>query len=191
MAPISHRIANRLASLPQGLQAHINRVRDIALELAPLHGVDPEQASLGALAHDIARAMSDQELLERASRLGLIVGVVEQHVPLLLHGPVGAEILRREDGLEDDSIYLAVYWHTTGHLSLESLGKVVFLADKLDPRKLNRYPDQPRLRELAEQDLDQAMLDFLTREIISLASRGEMVHPAMLGARNHLVASIS
>ena len=191
MAPISHRIANRLASLPQGLQAHINRVRDIALELAPLHGVDPEQASLGALAHDIARAMPDQELLERASRLGLIAGVVEQHVPLLLHGPVGAEILRREDGLEDDSIYLAVYWHTTGHLSLDSLGKVVFLADKLDPRKLNRYPDQPRLRELAEQDLDQAMLDFLTREIISLASRGEMVHPAMLGARNHLVASIS
>ena len=190
MTPISHRIADRLASLPQGLQAHINRVRDIAIELAPLHGVDPAQAGLGALAHDIARAMPDRELLERASRLGLIVGLVERQVPLLLHGPVGAEILRREDGLEDDSIYLAVCWHTTGHPSLDSLGKLVFLADKLDPQKLSRYPDQPRLRELAEQDLDQAMLEFLTREIISLTSRGQMVHPAMLSARNHLLASI-
>ena len=160
-----------------------------AVELAPRHGVDLAQAGLGALAHDVARAMSDQELLERASRMGLIIGPVDHHVPLLLHGPVGAEILRREDGLEDDSIYLAVCWHTTGHPSLDALSKLVFLADKLDPQKLGRYPDQPRLRELAEQDLDQAMLHFLAQEIISLISRGEMVHPAMVAARNHLLAS--
>ena len=138
----------------------------------------------------VGRVRTGGKVRERASRVGLVVGVVERNVPLVLRGPVGAEILRREDGLEDDSIYLAVCWHTTGHPSLDSLGKLVFLADKLDPQKLSRYPDQPRLRELAEQDLDQAMLEFLTREIISLTSRGEMVHPAMLSARNHLLASI-
>ncbi|MDA1218855.1 MAG: bis(5'-nucleosyl)-tetraphosphatase (symmetrical) YqeK [Chloroflexi bacterium] len=192
MEQLTRRIANRLASLPQGLQDHIYRVRDIAAELAPHHGVDPERASLGALAHDVARAMSDRELLEQAALLDLPVGVVEQHIPVLLHGPVGAEILRREDGLDldDESLYQAVYWHTTAHPRLDQLGKVVFLADKLDPQKISRYSYQPQLRELAFADLDRAVLEFTTREIISLADQGEMVHPMMLETRNYLLATV-
>lgn len=191
MEEFALRLAQRLAFLPQGLQAHINRVRDIAVELAPCHNVDPQQAGLGALAHDVARAMSDRELLEQSSRLSLPVGVVEQHVPLLLHGPVGAELLRTEDNLGDESILQAVWWHSTCHPNLDTLGKIVFLADKLDPQKLPRYPYQPELRRLAEQDLDKAVLEFLTREMISLTDKGQMVHPVMLDARNHLLASTS
>jgi len=143
---------------------------------------------LGMLAHDVARAMSNQELLNRAASLGLRVGTVENHVPVLLHGPVGAELLRREDGLTDQSLHQAVYWHTTAHPSLDTLGKIVFLSDKLDPQKIKRYPYQPYLRELAFADLDRAILEFLTRESISQVNRGEMVHPAMVETRNHLIA---
>ena len=190
MEQLTHRITNRLASLPAGLQAHIHRVRDIVAELAPHHGVDPERARLGALAHDVARAMSDQQLLEQAARLDLPVGVIEKHAPVVLHGPVGAEILRREDGLDDEPLYQAVYWHTSAHPSLDSLGKIVFLADKLDPQKISRYPYQPYLRELAFADLDRAILEFITRELISLAKQGKMVHPMMLETRNYLLTSI-
>ena len=190
MEQLTRRIANRLASLPQGLQAHIHRVRDIAEELAQHHGVDPERASLGALAHDVARAMADRELLEQAARLDLPVGVVEKHIPVLLHGPVGAEILRREDGLDDEPLYQAVCWHTTAHPLLDSLGKVVFLADKLDPEKISRYPFQPHLRDMAFADLDRAVLEFTTRELISLADQGEMMHPMMLETRNYLLATV-
>jgi predicted HD superfamily hydrolase involved in NAD metabolism len=186
---LTQRIQQRVSALPLGLQAHINRVRDIAAELAPHHGVDPQRAALGMLAHDVARCMPDQELLHRAASLGLNVGTVENYVPVLLHGPVGAELLRREDGLTDHSLHQAVYWHTTAHPSLDALGKVVFLADKLDPHKMKRYPYQPYLRELALTDLDRVILEFLTRESISLVSRGEMVHPAMVETRNHLIAS--
>jgi HD superfamily phosphohydrolase YqeK len=114
--------------------------------------------------------------------------LVEQRVPVLLHGPVGAELLRLEDGLADFSIYQAVYWHTTGHACLDPLGQVVFLADKLDPQKAGRYPYQPLLREIAAEDLDRAMLEFLGRELVSLTSQGQMVHPAMVEARNGLLA---
>ncbi len=190
-APVDHlrlRLQARLAALPAGLQSHIQRVKDIAQELARRHGVDPRQAALGALCHDVARAIPDAELLRRAAALELPVGLVEGQVPVLLHGPVGAELLRREDGLADASIYQAVYWHTTGHASLDPLGQVVFLADKLDPQKAGRYPYQPRLREIALQDLDRAMLEFLGRELVSLTSQGQMVHPAMVEARNGLLA---
>lgn len=186
MEQLTRRIINRLASLPAGLQAHIYRVRDIVADLAPHHGVDLERAKLGALAHDVARSMSDQQLLVQAARLDLPVGVIEKYVPVVLHGPVGAEILRREDGMDDEPLYQAVYWHTSAHPLLDSLGKIVFLADKLDPQKISRYPYQPYLLELSFSNLDRAILEFTTRESISLAEQGKMVHPMMLETRNYL-----
>jgi predicted HD superfamily hydrolase involved in NAD metabolism len=132
--------------------------------------------------------MPDGELLRRAADLGLPVGLVERRVPVLLHGPVGAELLRREDGLDDPSLHQAVFWHTTAHPSLDRLGKVVFLADKLDPQKIGRYPYLPMLRQMAMEDLDRAILEFLSREMASLVSQGQMVHPAMVEARNSLLA---
>jgi HD superfamily phosphohydrolase YqeK len=133
--------------------------------------------------------MPSQELINHAARLNLPIGLVERHAPVLLHGPVGAEILRQEEGLSDQSLYQAVYWHTTAHPSLDPVGKVVFLADKLDHQKLKRYPYQPYLRELALVNLDSAILEFLTRELIALTSQGQMVHPMVVEARNALLAS--
>ena len=189
MEELLNRIQRRVRALPAGLQAHIHRVEEIARELALPHGIEQERAALGMLAHDVARAMGDDELLRRAVELGLPIGTVEREVPILLHGPVGAELLSREDGLADPALHGAVYWHTTGHPTLDVLGKVVFLADKLDPQKVNMYPYQPLLKQLALEDLDRAMLEFLTRETISLASRGLLVHPMVVETRNHLLAT--
>ena len=191
---IEARIRRRVDTLPAGLQAHIGRAQDVARELAPYHGIDPERAALGILAHDVARAMPGPELLEQAARFQLPVGAVEAQVPLLLHGPVGAEILRVEDGLAatagEQDLYQAVYWHTTFHPSLvDDLGKVVFLADKLDPNKRKRIPYQPEIMELALADLDAAILEFLDRQVVDLTEKGKAVHPMMLEARASLQAS--
>jgi predicted HD superfamily hydrolase involved in NAD metabolism len=187
---VVRRVQQRVSALPEGLQDHIYRVCDIAAELAVLHGVDPELARLGALAHDVARAMPARELLDRAASFELPIRLIDRQLPVLLHGPVGAELLRREEGLKEQSLHQAVYWHTTAHPSLDSLGKLVFLADKLDPQKVKRYSYQPYLQELAMKDLDRAVLEFLTRELVSLASQGKMVHPDMVEARNALLAAV-
>ncbi|MDP6548907.1 MAG: bis(5'-nucleosyl)-tetraphosphatase (symmetrical) YqeK [Dehalococcoidia bacterium] len=189
MDELVHQIQKMVDTLPSGLQAHVYRVRDIARELADRHGLDQDRAALGMLAHDVARAMPEAELTRRATEMGLSIGTVEREVPLLLHGPVGAEILTRESGLDDPGLYRAVYWHTTAHPSLDGLGKVVFLADKLDPEKITRYPYLPELRRMALENLDRAMLKFLGREISSMVSQGQMVHPAMIETRNHLLAA--
>ena len=182
-------IQRRVDRLPAGLQAHIHRVVEIARELAVCHGIDQEQAALAALAHDVARAMKDGELLRRAAGMGLPIGVVERRVPILLHGPVGAEILQQEAGLTDISIYKAVYWHTTANPDLDELGKVVFIADKLDPAKIDSYPYLPQIRQMAFQDLDRAILHFLTRQAMDRLNRGELVHPVMVETRNALLAA--
>ena len=182
-------VQRRVDRLPAGLQAHIHRVVEIARELAVCHGINQEQAALAALAHDVARAMTDGELLRRAAGMGLPIGVVDRRVPILLHGPVGAEILQQEAGLTDISIYKAVYWHTTANPDLDELGKVVFIADKLDPAKIDSYPYLPQIRQMAFQDLDRAILHFLTRQAMDRLNRGELVHPVMVETRNALLAA--
>ncbi len=188
---IESRIQQRVATLPAGLQAHIGRAQEVARELAPYHNVDPDRAALGILAHDVARAMQGPELIAHATRFHLPIRPVEENVPLLLHGPVGAEILRVEDGLaasgEEEDLYQAVYWHTTFHPTLvDEMGKVVFLADKLDPNKRKKIPYQPELMDLARENLDAAILEFLSRQVADLTARGKEVHPMMLEARDSL-----
>lgn len=183
-------VLRRVETLPKGLQNHIYRVEKIAAQLAGFHRVNPDRAELAMLCHDVARAMGDDDLIYRASQFGLPVSLIDRRVPLLLHGPVGAEILKAEDGLSDDSVYQAVYWHSSGHPLLDKLGKIVFLADKLDPQKINYYPHQPRIRELASEDLDRAVLEFLSQELAARAKRGELVHPVAVETRNALLVAL-
>ena len=180
---------HRVDNLPRGLRAHVFCVVEIARSLARCHGLDEDRAAFGALTHDVARAMPGKELLRQAARLGLPVGAVDRQVPVLLHGPVGAELLRLEDGLDDCSIYNAVRWHTTAHPLMDDLGKAVFLADKLDPQKITSYPYLDVIRSLAFESLDRAVLEFLTRETVVRVGRGELVHPLTIEARNHLIVS--
>ena len=181
---IEEKIKIRVEALPEGLRQHTYRVEQLALELARRHELDWEKVRLGALAHDIARAMKGDQLIHAAKEMGIAVHPVETRLPVLLHGPVGAELMRRMDRLDDQDVYEAVYWHSTSHECLGPTAMVVFLADKLDPQKADRYPFIPEVRELAVESLDRAVLEFLNREILSLLERGNLVHPASLEARN-------
>ena len=137
---VNDRFRERFESLPDKLRAHIFRVRDVGLDLASRHGVDEERAEQAILGHDVARASKKEEILRLADRFGMPTLDIERRAPVTLHGPVGAELLRHEDGLDDEEILAAVRWHTTGHPSLTPLGLLVFIADKLEPRKNKVLP---------------------------------------------------
>ena len=184
---LEHRISHRLATLPAGLREHIYRVQELALELAQHHNIDENRVKLGALAHDLARSMKGDQLLQKARELQIPIDPVEAHEPILLHGPVAAELLRREVGLEDQQVYEAVYWHSTAHKGISPVAQVIFLADKLDPQKAHRYPFLPELKELAIKSLDNATLDFLSRQLESLIHEGSTLHPASVEARNQFL----
>ena len=186
-SPIQNLVTRRVEALPKGLQDHIHRAQNEARLLARRHRLDMEKTLLATLAHDVARAMKGDQLLQRANELGVRVHPVEHQVPILLHGPVGAETLKQDDGLDDDEIYEAVCWHSTAHSALGDIAKTVFLADKMDPHKAHRFPNMPRVRELAMESLDEAIVQFLSDEITSLIASGGLVHPASVEARNALL----
>ena len=178
-----------LLRLPAGLQEHVYRTKEKALVLSDIHGVDSSKAGLAAIAHDIVRAVKGSELLEKAKHYELTLHHVEKSVTVLLHGPVGAELLRRECGIEDVEILEAVRWHSTFNWGLGPVAKIAFLADKLDPSKAARYPFLDRIDCLAKENLDAAILAFLQEELASMVSTGKLIHPASVEGRNELLES--
>ena len=178
----------RLQQLPSGLRDHIERAREVGRELAEFHPVDAETVDLGIAAHDLARALKGDALLEQARRYHLNPHRVERRNPILLHGPVAALWLEHEDGIVDRRILEAVRWHTTGTEGMGIPAKVVFLADKLDPQKVSQYPYLEAIRSLAERSLDEALLAFLNQQLSYLLDRDYLIHPSSLELRNELIA---
>lgn len=184
---ISEAILTKVNALPSGLRSHTFRVEAIAVSLARQHHLDEHVVRMGALAHDLARASKAHDLLARAKGYGLEINPIEHELPILLHGPVAAEMLRIEYGLDDPEIYDAIFWHTTAREDLNPTAKAVFLADKLDPQKSARYLYQDRLKALAQGNLDEAIWEFLNRELMNGLRHGNLIHPSAIHARNRLM----
>ena len=181
------RLHTLIKELPDGLQHHLHRTRDTALELAARHNVDPAKVELAALGHDLLRAVDGEHLLHEARALALPVHPVEERVPILLHGLLAAQRLKRDCSITDPEVLEAVQWHSTSCAGMGPVGLVVFLADKLDPHKIEGNPQLQRLAAVAQESLERAAADYLTGELTSLLERGSLIHPASVEARNYLI----
>lgn len=181
------RLHTQIQELPQGLQDHLYRTRETALGLAFRHNVDATKVELAALGHDLCRAIKGDQLLEEARGQGLGIHPVEEAVPILLHGPLAAQRLKQECGITDAEVLEAVRWHSTSCAGMGRVGLVVFLADKLDPRKVEGNPWLRGLAALAQESLERAALEYLTRELTLLLERGSLLHPTSVEARNELL----
>jgi predicted HD superfamily hydrolase involved in NAD metabolism len=156
---------------------HTLRVADTAEDLARTHGLDPGQARLAALLHDAAREIGDpEEFVKLAEAWDLPVGAPERESPKLLHGPVAAELARRELGVEDGDVLEAIRVHTVGKPGMGPVALVLYVADKIEPAR--EYPSVKRLRNLSREDLHEAAAESLRRSIAHNEERGRPIHPA-------------
>jgi predicted HD superfamily hydrolase involved in NAD metabolism len=165
---------------------HTLRVAETAEDLALDHGLEGDRARLAALLHDAAREMGPEEFLYLADKWHLQVGDPERQSPKLLHGPVAAELARRELGIDDEEVLEAIMAHTTGKPGMEPLALVLYVADKIEPAR--DYPSVGRLRTLAREDLHRAAEESLQRAIAHNEERGKATHPASLAMLDWLEA---
>jgi predicted HD superfamily hydrolase involved in NAD metabolism len=180
-----------ILKLPIGLQQHLERVRNTALELASIHEIPFAPVELAALGHDIARSYQITKLVDLAQEWQVDIHPAENEIPLLLHGPVSAEMLRLQCNIDDPQVLEAVRWHSTSIPGMSPLGLVVFLADKLEPHKLNRSARHKKIAQTAKGNLEQATIDYLSMEIRSLVNNGRLVHPKSIEARNYFINLIA
>jgi predicted HD superfamily hydrolase involved in NAD metabolism len=172
---------NRLSDKRFG---HTERVADTAEHLARVHSLHPERTRLAALLHDAAREVNRHKLLRLAENWNLPVDKPERTSPGILHGPVAAEMSRRELGIEDEEVLEAIRIHTTAAPGMSPIALAVYIADKIEPSR--DYPSVERLRELAETDLHEVTREALHRVIEYNESRGRTIHPDSRKALNWL-----
>jgi nicotinate-nucleotide adenylyltransferase len=142
--------------------AHCRRVAGVARRLAGHFGFPGLEGAAyhAGLYHDLARELTGPELLRAAETYGLAPGPAERENPVFLHGPVGAEILRRRyPGLSGD-ILDAVANHTLGK-GRSALEKIIYIADYIEPGREYHSPALDQWQDY--RDLEE-FFDFIRRD---------------------------
>lgn len=161
---------------------HSRRVAILAQELCALFSVDPDAGYLAGIAHDMCKAGKENWLLSMVIRDRLPVSAIEQKKPSLLHGRAAAVLMAAEFGVTDPSILEAVKNHTFGAPALDALGKIIFVADKIEPGRTGMDPDFRAEIDRARDrgDLDGMVIMVLEDNMRYLTAKGKEVSASTL-----------
>lgn len=124
--------------------------------LAMANGYDMEKAQLTGLLHDCAKCIPNEKKLKICAKNNIPVTQVEKDNPFLLHAKVGAFLARALYEIEDEEILHAISVHTTGAPAMNTLDKIVFIADYIEPKR-DKAANLKEIRKTAFEDLDEAL----------------------------------
>ena len=134
--------------------------------LAEKYHVLLESAQVAALLHDIAKYLPNNEL---------------NYSPLVWHAPVGAIVAQKSYGIIDQDVLNAIKYHTTGRPAMSTLEKIIFLADYIEPGRIQ--PGVDEIRNLSGQDLNRAVAKTLANTIAYLKQKSSAdIHPDTMAA---------
>lgn len=184
-------IKNELKSnLSEKRYEHSIGVMEKAMELAKIFGEDEEKAAYTALVHDIAKEMTEEELLNYAIENNLALSKYDESIPMVLHGIIGADIVKKKYNFTDEMCD-AIYYHTTGRPNMTMLDKIVYVADKSEERTRNSEHAN-KLREITKKKgLEEAFLFVLEDWTIPKSiEKRKMIHPNSIYARNDIISKM-
>ncbi len=157
---------------------HSLRVATLAREIALANDIDPDRTYLAGILHDLARDLSDEELL----RLAPPESEMDSQHPLTVHGRAARAILEAE-GFDDTDILMAVEDHVTGPRSGNRIAMAVYVADVSEPgRGVNHH-----IREQALVNLERAFNEAIACKVRYLERNNKPVHPRTRAAFERLV----
>jgi nicotinate-nucleotide adenylyltransferase len=163
--------ARRILSQPRFL--HSRQVAVMASDLCRIFDLDPHAGYLAGIVHDMAKHLSEEELIKLAGADKLPISAMERQKPSLLHGRAGAVLLREQYGFRDQEILDAVRYHVAGGGG--KLARVLYIADKIE---VSRQGVEPRLRDFREYEgtgapgLDRLFEKILGETVAWLRSKG-------------------
>lgn len=109
--------------------SHSQGVAKLCIELAKAHGIDPHQAYLAGILHDVCKEWSIPQLEAYMKqfdpeRIG--------EAKAIWHGYVASHFIGRAFGIYDKAVAHAIYHHVKGE-STAPLAMILYVSDKLDP----------------------------------------------------------
>ena len=167
--------------LPRKRFLHTQGVAYIATCLAMRYGEDVEKAMLAGLLHDNAKYIGDELTISECEKYQIEITPIERESVYLLHGKLGAYYAKETYGVVDEDVLNAIRFHTTGRPKMTFLEKAIFVADYIEPRRIQ--PTQPSLdviRNTAFENLDLAVYYELENTLSYLKSKNASIDPASI-----------
>ena len=152
---------------------HVKGCEKEAMKLAMRFGADPDKAAVAAILHDITKSLDLTNQLILCSRYGIICDDIEKNSPSLLHSKTGACRARELFDI-DQTVFDAIWWHTTGRPDMSLMEKVIYLADYIEPTR--DFEGIEKLRTAVYQDIDSAMALGLKMSMEDVEQRGFPLH---------------
>ena len=165
--------------------AHVQGVEEEAVRLARRWGADETMARRAGILHDCTKYLELEDQLALCRKYGVELDALEQQAVKLLHSKTGACIARAVFG-EPEEVYWAIFWHTTAKADMTTLEKILYVADYMEPNR--DFEGVERLRALAYEDLDRALLLGVETTIQEMIDRQLPIHSNTLAARDWLTA---
>jgi predicted HD superfamily hydrolase involved in NAD metabolism len=156
-----------------------------AVRLARQYGADEKKAETAGILHDIMKDLPREEQKKLICQYGILLTEVEQNTPKLWHAILGAEYIRRKLGVTDPEILEAVRYHTTGREKMALLDKILFIADYISDDR--DYPGVDKMRKIAENSLEEAMVEGIAFTVKDLADAKRPIHPDTIAAYNDTI----
>ncbi|BDR58316.1 bis(5'-nucleosyl)-tetraphosphatase (symmetrical) YqeK [Xylocopilactobacillus apicola] len=167
---------------------HCLNVAKTAKSLAEENGVDPQKARLAGLLHDFYKE-TDSEVFVEMIKNGHYDSDLLSYSRGVWHGLLGADLLKQEYEFYDEEILNAIRYHTITDPRMDQLAKIVFVADYIEPKR--NFRQVCLAREIAQENLDAAVLFEIRSSIKYMMIRSARIHPAMLNTYNALYANNS
>ncbi|SJZ83724.1 metal dependent phosphohydrolase [Cetobacterium ceti] len=164
---------------------HIIGVEETAAHLAKKYGVNEEKARVAALLHDYGKEMDIFQMQKICAENFPLETIEYMDQGEILHGYVGAYLAKKLYNIEDEEIIEAVKYHTTGKRGLSLLGKIIYIADSIEPGRI--FPRVEEIRNRVYENLNGGILFECSEKIEYLLEIGARIHPYTVEMRNWLI----
>lgn len=168
-------LVNLRESLSPKRMKHSLEVYDQAITMALKFCADVQKAGTAGLYHDCAKGMSIEEQLAKCEEYGIQLSEDDLKCPPVIHAPLGAEIAKREYGINDEEILNAIRRHTVAGKEMTLLDKIIYVADMIEPGR--DFEGVETLRMVAGYDLDKAYRLCLKQSLEFNEKKGKPIHP--------------
>ena len=148
---------------------HSISVANLMLEIAENNNLEnKEKYFIAGLLHDVGKYYSKEKTLKLMNKY------FSEYLDLpsyAYHSFIGAYLIKKDLEINDDEIYEAIKYHTTGNENLSDLGLVLYAADKIEP--LRKYDSSLLIKGMVD-DYKTGFVEVLKETKIFLESKGDL-----------------
>lgn len=156
---------------------HSMRVADCALDIARKYGKTKKIQRLvyfAGLSHDLTKELSDAKQLSIAKKAHVKLTAIEKQRINLIHGFTAAYELKKKFGVTHKEVLHAIAYHTFGSKDFRSIGKILFVADKIEPGRENSKHFRAMVGKVS---LNKLTLEVLKESMSYVKAKGLCVSP--------------